>query len=249
MATARPGVPSWANGAHPTTAAGPRSAGAKQAGLDCEAGEGCCVRHRRRLGDAKGKEGAEEATSGNDVGKVRLLRGPAWRAQAYAQIEHYVSRKVDPGRAFEWENLLPACEVCNRSKGDADHQGRLLKPDVEDPEPFFWITTEGKFTPDPRLNEADTIRALETIRLCGLNREELIANRQMVGDVVRRWVERAAGLVDGLDQYLQAEWSALSDPCFNYKLVVRFVLTQKGLHDLAETDRRLFHQEKTIPSE
>ena len=170
-------------------------------------------------------------------------------AQAYAQIEHYVSRKVDPGRAFEWENLLPACEVCNRSKGDADHQGRLLKPDVEDPEPFFWITTEGKFTPDPRLNEADTIRALETIRLCGLNREELIANRQMVGDVVRRWVERAAGLVDGLDQYLQAEWSALSDPCFNYKLVVRFVLTQKGLHDLAETDRRLFHQEKTIPSE
>ena len=28
-------------------------------------------------------------------------------AQAYLQIEHYVSRKTDPQSAFEWKNLLP----------------------------------------------------------------------------------------------------------------------------------------------
>jgi 5-methylcytosine-specific restriction endonuclease McrA len=52
-------------------------------------------------------------------------------AQAYPQIEHYVSRKVNPDRVFEWKNLLPVCQICNTSKGHADHQGSLLKPDAE----------------------------------------------------------------------------------------------------------------------
>ena len=129
-------------------------------------------------------------------------------AQAYPQIEHYISRRSAPHRAFEWENLLPVCQVCNTFKGHADHQGRLLKPDSEDPEPFFWITYEGVIDPHPGLNEADKLRALETIRLCGLNRPELVVSRQAVGDFVNRWVERAA-LAGGLNQHLQAEWTAL----------------------------------------
>jgi len=162
-------------------------------------------------------------------------------AQAYAQIEHYVSRKVDPQRAFEWENLLPVCQVCNTSKGHADHQGRLLKPDAENPEPFFWITYERVMDPHPTLNEADKVRALETIRLCGLNRPELVASRQAVGDFVMRWIARSA-LGIARDQHLEAEWTALSNPCFNYKIVVRHVLTQKGLHVRAEKDREIFQR-------
>jgi uncharacterized protein (TIGR02646 family) len=176
-------------------------------------------------------------------GKCAFCEGML-ESQAYTQIEHYVSRKVDPAGVFEWGNLFPSCQVCNTSKGHADHQGRLLKPDTEDPEPFFWITPEGSITPNPGLSEADRFRALETIRLCGLNRGKLRDDRQAVANFVRRWVERTAGLVDGLDHLLQEEWLALSDPRFNHKIVVRHVLIQKGMPGCAEADRTLFQRGK-----
>jgi len=165
-------------------------------------------------------------------------------AQAYAQIEHYISRKVDRDRAFEWKNLLPVCQVCNRSKGHSDHQGSLLKPDAEDPEPFFWIGPEGDITPHPSLNADGTFRASETIRLCGLDRGALRDDRLAVANFVRRWLARTSGLVGGLDETARAEWKQLSDPHQSYKLVVRHVLTQENLPGLAARDRRLYHRKK-----
>jgi len=165
-------------------------------------------------------------------------------SQAYAQIEHYVSRKVDWDRAFEWKNLLPVCQVCNTSKGDADHQGRLLKPDAEDPEPFFWIGPEGDIKPHPRLNEVDAFRALETIRLCNLNRGRLISDRLAVANFVRRWLRRTTGLVDGLDELAQEEWNELSDPRQHHKIVVRHTLTLGNSSELAVIDRELFQRRR-----
>jgi uncharacterized protein (TIGR02646 family) len=161
-------------------------------------------------------------------------------AQAYAQIEHYVSRRVDPQRAFEWENLLPVCQICNATKGHEDHKGRLLKPDAEDPEPFFWIGPEGDITPHPALTGASALRAAETIRLCGLNRPQLRENRQRVADFVRRWLARTSGLVDGLDKLAQEEWDELSDPRYSHKIVVRHMLTLANAPELAAHDRKLF---------
>lgn len=163
-------------------------------------------------------------------------------AQAYPQIEHYISRKVDPDRAFEWQNLLPVCQICNTSKGHADHQRRLLKPDDEDPEPFFWIGPEGDIMPHPGLNDLDATRASETIRLCKLNRGELRENRQTVADSVRRWLERTAGLVDGLDQHTKEEWYKLSAPQQSHKIVVRHMLTLGNSPELAAADRELFQR-------
>jgi uncharacterized protein (TIGR02646 family) len=174
-------------------------------------------------------------------GKCAFCEG-RFGSQAYAQIEHYVSRKVDPDRAFEWNNLFPACQVCNASKGDADHQGRLLKPDTEDPEPYFWIGPEGDIAPHPGLNDADALRASETIRLCNLNRGRLREDRQTVANSVRRWVERTAGLVDGLDKLAREEWDELSDPGKSHKLAVRHVLTTRNLPELVARDRILFRR-------
>jgi len=165
-------------------------------------------------------------------------------AQAYPQIEHYVSRKVDPSRVFEWKNLLPVCQICNRSKGHADHQGRLLKPDAEDPEPFFWVGPEGGIAPHPSLNVAEALRASESIRICNLNRGELQENRKSVADSVRRWLARTAGLMEGLDDLAREEWEAISDPCQSHKLVVRHMLTIGKAPELAAHDRELY-QHKT----
>jgi uncharacterized protein (TIGR02646 family) len=161
-------------------------------------------------------------------------------AQAYPQIEHYVSRKVDPDRAFEWRNLLPVCQVCNVSKGHEDHQGSLLKPDVEDPEPFFWIGPEGGIAPHPSLNAAQASRASETIRLCGLNRGELRENRHRVANCVRRWLQRTS--VNGLDDHTLDEWVEISDPRQSHKIVVRHILTLGNSPQLAALDRELFQQ-------
>jgi len=163
-------------------------------------------------------------------------------SQAYPQIEHYISRKVAPRRAFQWTNLIPVCQICNTSKGHADHQGKLLKPDAEDPEPFFWIGPEGDIAPHPGLNTVEALRAAETIRLCDLNRGGLREDRLMVAGRVRRWVGRTAGLVDGLDKLAQEEWDELSDPRQPHKVVVRHELTQRGAPDLAAADRQFFQQ-------
>src|SRR5438445_13868864 len=83
-------------------------------------------------------------------------------------IEHYIAKTLAPDRAFESANLFPVCQRCNRPKGDQDHQDLLLKPDSEDPEPFFWLHPDtGRLEPHPRLNAA---QRQETIRLCDLQR-------------------------------------------------------------------------------
>ncbi len=163
-------------------------------------------------------------------------------AQAYPQIEHYVSRRVNPGRAFEWDNLLPVCQVCNDSKGFEDHQGRLLKPDAEDPEPFFWIGPEGDIAPHPRLNEAEELRAAETIRLCHLKRGELRDDRQTVATRVRRWLARASELVNGSDELAKEEWDEISHPRQIHKFIVRQILTRGNAPELAAMDRERFQQ-------
>jgi len=162
-------------------------------------------------------------------------------AQAYPQIEHYVSRTVDPSRAFQWKNLLPVCQLCNRSKGHFDHHGTLLKPDADDPEPFFWVTPEGNLAPHPSLNDARAFRASETIRLCNLNRGELRENRLRVANSVKR-LERTAGLVEDMDQLAQEDWEELSNPRQIHKIVVRHTFALGESPELAALDRDLFQR-------
>ncbi len=161
---------------------------------------------------------------------------------SYAQIEHYVSRKVDPGRAFDWKNLLPVCQICNTSKGHFDHAGDLLKPDDEDPEPYFWIGPEGDITPHPRLDELGRRRASETIRLCGLQRGPLRESRYQVAMAVSRWLAQASQPLSKLDREIEEGWNEISNPRFEYKLVVRHVLTLRNHPELANSDRQRFQR-------
>jgi uncharacterized protein (TIGR02646 family) len=189
------------------------------------------------------KRGLREPLLALTWGKCVFCEGKLG-SQAYPQIEHYISRKVAPARAFQWTNLFPVCQICNTSKGHADHQGRLLKPDEEDPEPFFWIGPEGDIAPHPRLNTVEALRAAETIRLCTLNRGGLREDRFMVANKVYRWIDRATGFVNGLDEPAREEWEELSDPGHPHKVVIRHALTLRNAFELAATDRRFFQQGK-----
>ena len=151
------------------------------------------------------------------------------------EIEHYVAKTVNSDMAFEWSNLLPACGLCNNAKGEHDHKGALLKPDAEDPEPYFWMHPDtGKLEPHPQLDEAQSERANETIRLCNLQRPALCAKRVAMLMTVLRWLSHA--------ELARAEWEELSSPSQEYKFVLRHTLEIRGQHGLAEYDRQRFRR-------
>src|SRR5438046_476712 len=83
---------------------------------------------------------------------------------SYLEIEHYVAKTVRPDQAFEWTNLFPVCRLCNNSKGDIDHAGMLIKPDVDDPERMLWLHPDtGWLEPKPLLEIAVRQRVEQTI--------------------------------------------------------------------------------------
>lgn len=155
------------------------------------------------------------------------------------EIDHYIAKTVRPDLAFEWTNLLPSCRLCNRPKLNHDHGNSLLKPDIEDPEPFFWIHPDtGKLEPHPSLDAAGQHRAEETIRLCDLQRPALCTRRiEMLGRT-NRWFQQVAA--HSLSKSLREDWESLSNPGSEYKFVLRYALELHGQRELAEFDRERF---------
>jgi hypothetical protein len=154
-------------------------------------------------------------------------------------VEHYVAKSIRTDLAFDWTNLLPACRLRNGSKGEEDHRGALLKPDAENPEPFFWIHPDtGRLAPHPRQDAVGQQRALDTIRICGLNRPKLCDERAEMLSRVGRWV--VLTMDNGLSEPLKEEWQYLSRPTTPYKLAVRHALRLKEQHELSAQDKANF---------
>lgn len=154
------------------------------------------------------------------------------------QIEHYHCKALYKHLAFDWDNLLPACALCNSSKGDCDHKGAQIKPDTEDPELFFSIHPDtGKIEPQLGLSPADLARAEETIRIFDLNRDELKTSRIERLEEIEDWIGRCINS----GQLEVKTWKRLSRPSSEYKLVLRSFLGLRGYVDLVKEDRRLFH--------
>ena len=159
------------------------------------------------------------------------------------EIEHYNPRSIYPDQAFEWTNLLPACSKCNGKKRGQDHRGALLKPDEEDPEPFFWLHVgTGRLVPHPMLTAGQAARAKATIDLCVLQRPKLCQERVRLLGRVGRWVDGVSKR-KRLNRILREEWQDLSDPRTEYKLVLRFLLELRKLDDWARSDRKRFRLE------
>jgi uncharacterized protein (TIGR02646 family) len=143
---------------------------------------------------------------------------------AALEIDHYHPKSVCPNEILTWTNLLPACSKCNGAKGEEDHGGSLLKPDDEDPEPYFWVHPDtGKLEPHPSLDAAGVRRAEETIRICDLQRAALRSQRADLFQRVAVWLERRSRN-DPSKDLLDREWDRFADPRAEYKLVIRHVL-------------------------
>jgi len=81
--------------------------------------------------------------------------------------------------AFEWDNLFPACDVCQAEKQEAFSE-TLLKPDEQTyafDAYFDFNVKTGSLEPNRRASEADQERARSTIETFGLNIEPRRASR------------------------------------------------------------------------
>lgn len=90
-------------------------------------------------------------------------------------VEHFIPKTAENRQfAFVWSNLFLSCDDCNTDEKGAKHPENAIKPDVDDPEDFLWINPITlKVSARPDLNEIDKARAMKTIQLFGLNRDEL----------------------------------------------------------------------------
>lgn len=162
---------------------------------------------------------------------------------SFIEIEHYHAKTVRQELVFDWSNLFPACSKCNRPKGNVDHQGTLVKPDEEDPEPLLWLHPgTGELQPHPSLTPGQAERVTKTIDAYDLNRGPLCVQRIDMMNFVNRWLDR---LTKGLGESpeCQYEWYEMTRPAKPWKFVIRHVLTLRGQGQLAEIDRETFLQQ------
>lgn len=160
---------------------------------------------------------------------------------AFPEIEHYWPKSRYPGRVFEWDNLFLACSLCNRAKGNQDHNGALIKPDAEDPEPLLWLNLDsGKLEPGEGLPPELTERVHETIRICNLNRGGLCQARIKQAELARSTLARLGREGTDPTPETRLEKKSLLSPEQQYKFVIRFEFDRTGNTALAVEDRETF---------
>lgn len=132
---------------------------------------------RRRL--------AEEMASG-------LMRCMYCEDSRGTDIEHFRPKNIHPLRAFCWHNYLWACSHCNsnqkRTQFPLDELGQplLLDPTIDDPAAHLLLTpSTGAYHPLTR-------RAEESVRVFGLNREELEIGRADAWEGAQALIEKWA---------------------------------------------------------
>lgn len=100
------------------------------------------------------------------------------RHVTYGDIEHVVPKSKVPEKAFAWENLTIACDVCNTNKGDhysadpALSQEGLIDPYVDEPRDHFLLLRE-VVSPRP-----DSLRGKATENILKLARNDLLERRR-----------------------------------------------------------------------
>ena len=102
------------------------------------------------------------------------LRAMAFEKCALCEVpspdttEHLEGKAGNPSRAFDWNNLLPACSQCNLARQNSLVTTTPFDPSAADVEPldYFGWDEYGDFAPNPRHQE--TVRDL--VKMYGLHR-------------------------------------------------------------------------------
>lgn len=98
----------------------------------------------------------------------------------YGQIEHFKPKSKYRELCFEWNNLLLSCAICNgtSNKGDKfpleNENGPLINPVDENPNDFFRFKYDSDTNKYSLFPKNENQRAITSIKILGLNREDLV---------------------------------------------------------------------------
>lgn len=112
---------------------------------------------------------------------------------SYLHIEHYRPKSIYYWLAYDWDNLIYSCQICNVSKGTKfpttnfnviNHNGDysqenplILNPKNNDLIDFYKFDIDGKISENNNKEESKI-----TIKSCKLNRDDLIKDRKELLD-------------------------------------------------------------------
>jgi uncharacterized protein (TIGR02646 family) len=98
-----------------------------------------------------------------------------------SQVEHYRPKSTSPELAFEWNNLIWVCGICNQAKGNRFEKSSVapINPLTDNPWDYFFIDQFGNLTPkwDAAIDDFN-LRGKWTIELMSLDRQALQECRQ-----------------------------------------------------------------------
>ena len=117
---------------------------------------------------------------------------------SYLEIEHFEPKELYKNRALDWDNLLPACTICNKKKGVHDTLNYpIINPYELNPEEYFiytWLSIKPSDTsPDFELSE-------RTIKVCKLNRLMLRYARVEIIDTLENYTETLEHVLNKFEQ-------------------------------------------------
>lgn len=94
---------------------------------------------------------------------------------SYLQVEHFYPKSIYFDKAFEWDNLLPACGKCNLSKSDVDTMNEpIVNPYNYNPIDYFDYAS---ICLVPSVNSPNSDISDNTIDICNLNGPRLLQAR------------------------------------------------------------------------
>jgi len=109
-------------------------------------------------------------------------------------IEHFRRKGGPPPQpnrhlTFDWDNLFLACQSlthCGHYKDRRDAPAYdpddLIKPDVEDPHTLLYFYKNGAIRPRKALSNDEMLRANATVRVFGLDNQQLAAQRRKAAE-------------------------------------------------------------------
>ena len=104
-------------------------------------------------------------------------------------IEHFrrKNKKHFPELTFDWHNLFLACgssahcgHYKDRKNAPDYNPNHLIKPDIHNPDHYLYFHSSGEVRPQTGISESDKHLAEETIRVFGLDCNELSGFRRSV---------------------------------------------------------------------
>jgi uncharacterized protein (TIGR02646 family) len=121
----------------------------------------------------------KEAIAGLSFGKCCYSEIRLGEEGKYMEIDHFLPKSLYPGKVLEWGNLLPACNLCNRTKGDHDTGlDPLVNPFTDNPRSYFYIKNGVYYA------RGKSEKGKKTIHKLGLNTAHLATPRMLISEKI-----------------------------------------------------------------